>query len=144
MSKIVFWNDKGEIERQDIETTVTSYDLGTLGIWESVISQEDKKVKNDKVEKITIKKIKLPPRAIVIPCIFKRHALGYVESVGSPGKAKKIEEDREIKEVYFRPVSDGEIKTDDLLAVLNVLYARPKGEPSQSEMKWFKRRRMQP
>lgn len=60
MVKIVFWNDEGEIEREDVETTVASYDLGTFGVWESVISNENKEVETDKVEKISIKKLKLP------------------------------------------------------------------------------------
>lgn len=137
MSNIVFYDDEagGEIKREKIEPIKASYDLGTLGIWESIISDERKKVKFDKLEKIQVKNVEIPPSSIVIPCSFKRHALGYVETVSSLGRTNRIEEGRQISEVFFRPIQDGIVEKGDLLTVLNILYARPEGEPTPAEKK---------
>lgn len=145
-SNMVYWKDeeRGEIRREKISFEKTSYDLGTLGAWEPVIADERVEVKKGEEVTIRVKEIKIPPHCIIMPCSFQRHAMGYVQSVGAPGKPKKIEEDREINKAIFSPVMDGVIEEEDLLTVLNLLYARPKIETSRSESKWRSRQKIQP
>ena len=127
MAKIVcvYWKDKigGETERLTTEAFSYGFTVGPHGEWEMLIAKEDKEVKKNELVDIKIKEIELPPKAIVLPCLIMRHALGIVSSLSSVGEPKNVEERRVIDEVFFHPIFDGVVNSGDLLGVVNIFYA---------------------
>lgn len=127
MAKIecVYWNDKigGEIERQAAEAFSYGFTVGPHGEWEMVIAKEDKEVRKNELVNIKIKEIEVPPKAIVLPCLIMRHALGIVPSLAAAGKPKSVEERRVLDEAIFHPLFDGVVSKGDLLCVVNIFYA---------------------
>jgi hypothetical protein len=111
MTKIdcVYWKDKigGEAERLTTEAFSYGFTVGPHGEWEMLIAKEDKEVKKNELVEIKIKEIELPPKAIVLPCLIMRHALGTVSSLAAVGKPKNVEERRVIDEALFHPICDG-------------------------------------
>jgi len=127
MAKIdcIYWKDKigGETERLTTEAFSYGFTVGPHGEWEMLIAKEDKEVKKNELVDIKIKEIELPPKAIVLPCLIMRHALGIVSSLSSVGEPKNVEERRVIDEVLFHPICDGVVNRGDLLGVVNIFYA---------------------
>ena len=121
----VYWKDKIGGEPAKLETEAFSYGFtfGPHGEWEMVIANEDKEVKKNELVNITIQEIKVPPKAIALPCIVMRHALGLVAALASVGKPKIVEEGRVFDEAIFQPISDGLVHKGELLGVVNVFYA---------------------
>jgi hypothetical protein len=121
----VYWKDKIGGETAKLETEAFSYGFtfGPHGEWEMVIAKEDKEVKRNEPVNIKINEIDLPPKAIALPCIIMRHALGVVVSLASVGEPKNVEERRVLNEVIFQPICDGVVNKGELLGVVNVFYA---------------------
>ena len=121
----VYWKDKigGETEKLVTEAFGYGFTLGPQGEWEMVIAKEDKEVKRNELVNIKINEIDLPPKAIALPCIIMRHALGVVASLATVGEPKNVEERRVLTEVIFQPICDGVVNKGELLGVVNVFYA---------------------
>ena len=92
--ELVCWKDKigGEIERQVTDAFSYGFTIGSHGEWEMAIAKEDKEVSKNELMNIKIEDIELPPKAIVLPCIIVRHALGIVSSPAAGGQPKGREE----------------------------------------------------
>ncbi len=127
MAKIecVYWKDKigGEIERRTTEAFSYGFTVGPHGEWEMVIAKEDKEVRKNELVNIKIGEIEVPEKAIVLPCVIMRHALGVAASLATPGMAKPVEERRVLDEVIFHPFADGKVSKGELLCVVNIFYA---------------------
>jgi hypothetical protein len=121
----VIWKDElgGEIERKVIDAYSYGFSVGPHGVWELIIAKENKEVKKNELTNIKIEDIVLPPKAIALPCVIMRHALGLVVSLVAAGKPKLVEERRTLNEAIFHPLFDGTINKGDLLCVVNVFYA---------------------
>jgi hypothetical protein len=121
----VYWKDKigGEIERKVTDAFSYGFSVGPHGEWEMLIAKEDKEVKKDVSVNIKVEEVEVPKKAIVLPCVIMRHALGMVSSIAFVGMPMSVEENRTLKEVIFHPVSDGKVGKGELLCVINVFYA---------------------
>lgn len=121
----VYWKDKIGGERAKLETEAFSYGFtfGPHGEWEMAIADEDKEVKKGEPVTIKIHEIEVPPKAIALPCIVMRHALGIIAALAQVGKPKVVEERRVFDEVIFQPICDGVVHRGELLGVVNVFYA---------------------
>jgi hypothetical protein len=121
----VYWKDKigGEIERQVTDAFSYGFSVGPHGEWEMLIAKEDKEVKKDVSVNIKIEEVEIPKKAIVLPCVIMRHALGSVVSIAFVGMPMSVEENRTLKEVIFHPISDGKVGKRELLCVVNIFYA---------------------
>ncbi|RZN37867.1 MAG: DUF22 domain-containing protein [Methanophagales archaeon ANME-1-THS] len=121
----VYWKDKIGGETAILETEAFSYGFtfGPHGEWEMAIAKEDKEVKKSEPVSIKIHEIEVPPKAIALPCIVMRHALGIIAALALVGKPKIVEERRVFDEVIFLPISDGVVHKGELLGVVNVFYA---------------------
>ncbi|MCS7115937.1 MAG: DUF22 domain-containing protein [Nitrososphaerota archaeon] len=140
---ITYWNDRigGTLVKKTVDAYNYFYKVGPAGSWQMVVADEEKTVQANVVTNIKINKIVIPEESIIFPCSVMRHALGFVVSVVSLGKPKKIEEQRIIDEVLFYPIHNGMICKGDLLGVMNVLYAHPEHELLEdSVISWLKER----
>jgi len=92
----VYWKDKigGKTEKLETEAFSYGFTVGPHGEWEMAIANEDKEVKRNELVSIRINEIDLPPKAIALPCIIMRHALGVVVSLATVGEPKNVEERR--------------------------------------------------
>lgn len=121
----VYWKDKigGETAKLETEAFSYGYTFGPHGEWEMAIAQEDKVVKKNELVPIKINELEVPPKAIALPCIVMRHALGIIAALALVGKPKVVEERRVFDEVIFLPIADGVVHQGELLGVVNVFYA---------------------
>ena len=121
----VYWTDKIGGETAKLETKAFSYGytFGPHGEWEMAIANEDKEVKKNELVNIKIHELEVPPKAIALPCIVMRHALGIIAALALVGKPKIVEERRIFDEVIFQPICDGVVHKGELLGVVNVFYA---------------------
>jgi hypothetical protein len=75
---IVYWED--EIGKTSKKVTVDArpygIQLGMRAEWQMGIAAEDKKVEANVLTPINVMPVIVPEGAIVLPCIFMRHALG--------------------------------------------------------------------
>ncbi|MBA5942000.1 MAG: DUF22 domain-containing protein [Methanophagales archaeon] len=139
----VYWKDEigGEIEKQVIEAHSYGYTIGRHGEWEMVIAAEDKEVKKNEFVEIKMKKIELPPKAIVLPCFISRHALGVVSSLTTVGTPKTVEERRCLDIAIFHPLYDGTVCNGEYLATVNIFYAAIERRLARGAAeKWLKER----
>lgn len=121
----VYWKDKIGGETATLKTEAFSYGFtfGPHGEWEMAIANEDKEVKKSELVNIRIHEIEVPPKAIALPCIILRHALGTIAGLAAAGKPMVVEERRVFDEVIFQPICDGIVHKGELLGVINVFYA---------------------
>lgn len=111
--------DKRIVERGEISFRNAVFKSANQAYWKVLISDENKKVRKDKLEFVKIKKIRLPPRSTVAPLSIIRHAFGTSIDVLS-SELKKVEETREISHAIFYPIDDGEIEKGDIVGVIKV------------------------
>ena len=111
--------EKRIVEREEISFRNAVFKSANQAYWKVLVSDEDKKIRKDKLEFIRIRKIRLPPRSTVAPLSIIRHAFGTAIDVLS-SELKKVEETREISHAVFYPVEDGEIQKDDIIGVMKV------------------------
>lgn len=69
---------------------------------------------------IKVKKVTVPRVTIIIPCAYYRHGTEFISSVESAGIPRLVEEDRIIDRAMFTAIVDGEIRSGDLLGVINM------------------------
>ncbi len=141
---IVYWED--EIGKTPKKVTVDAspygVQIGKKGEWQMAIAAEDKKVEANVLAPIKIQPIEVPGGAIVLPCIFMRHALGIVASLASVGMPKTVEEKRIVSQILFQPIESGVVYANELLAVINILPATVEEELPNKEAvyKWMQKR----
>ncbi len=109
-------------EKKSIPMIVRPYEfiLTTRGYWENIVADEDKTLKAGEIKTVKIKPVRLREEDVTILCPVCRHALGFVISIGSWGRPRRVEEKRELIFIAFAAIDDGEIKEGDLLGVINV------------------------
>lgn len=139
----VYCKDKigGETAKLETEAFRYGFTFGPHGEWEMVIAKEDKEVKKNELLNIKICEIEVPPKAIALPCLILRHALGIVAALTAAGKPKKVEEARVLDEIIFQPICDGVVHKGELLGVVNVFYASIERRLARGAAeKWLKER----
>ena len=121
----VYWRDRvgGEIERLKTEAFRYGFAVGPYGEWQMAIAAEEKEVRRNTLTPIKIEEVDIPEKAVALPCIIQRHALGVVTALHAPGKPKKVEERRTFNEAIFHAIADGTIHEGELLGVINIFYA---------------------
>ena len=141
---LVYWEDEiGKTPKKiSVDASPCGVQIGKKGEWQMAVAAEDKKVEANVLIPIKIQPIEVPEEAIVLPCIFMRHALGIVASIASVGMPKAVEEKRTISQVLFHPIESGVIYKDELLAVINVLPATVEEELPNKEAiyRWMQKR----
>jgi hypothetical protein len=90
-----------------------------------LVAEERKDVKANRIEYFKVKQIEVPESSIVLPSFWARHPLGFVVGAVEAGLPKGIDERRTIREVVFYPLASGSVQSNDVLGVVNVLYAQP-------------------
>ena len=141
---LVYWEDEIGKTPKKISVDVSPYgiELGTRAEWQMGIAAEDKKVEANVLIPIKIQPVEVPEGAIVLPCIFMRHALGIVTGITCSGRCKPVEEERTISEVLFHPIESGVIYKNELLTVINIIPAAIEEElPSKEAVyRWMQKR----
>uniref|UniRef100_A0A7C3M9X7 DUF22 domain-containing protein n=1 Tax=Archaeoglobus fulgidus TaxID=2234 RepID=A0A7C3M9X7_ARCFL len=118
----ITWRDNGNIYRERAKIEAFGYTRSHIGVWETLIADEDVSVRKGDVVRIRIREVKLPPSTVVVPLSIMRHACGTVLDVVELGKPRKVEEEKRIKQAVFLAVEDGKIEKGDLIGVINVYY----------------------
>ncbi len=125
---VVYWEgDVGvsELKRMHKEMDEYAYKVVGIGEWKALIADEDKRVEEGKPVIVKIKKVEFPPNSICLILGRMRHALGAVLSVLHGGMPRYVETVSYADKVLFMPIRDGEIKRNDLLGVVDVVYVKP-------------------
>ncbi len=123
----VYWKN-GELIREPVEITHTSYFQSFVYEWMPIISAENVDVKKGQLKIIKTIKFEAPGNTVFDSLFIMRNAIGDVIDVFQRGKPRKIENAREISEVLFLPVRDGRILKGDLLnaaALHHVVVDKP-------------------
>ncbi len=123
--KQVYWKDEigGKIEELEVEAYRYGYTVGPHGEWQMLIAKEDKEVEENRLTDIKIEDVKVPEKAIILPCYIMRHALGIVSALTKGGKPKMVEEQRIFDTAIFHPIRSGYVRKGELLGVVNIFYA---------------------
>lgn len=140
---ITYWEDKlgGRKLKFTTEAFRYGYSVGPKGEWQMLIANETKEVHANKIVEIRIEDVEVPERAIVLPCFIARHALGFVPSLISVGKPKRVEQRRIFNQALFYPIADGTIHKGELIGVVNILYATPEYKLTREALeKWLSER----
>ncbi len=110
---------KRVVERSQISFRNAVFKSADQAYWKVLVSEENRKVRKDKLEFIKIRKVRLPPKSTVAPLSIIRHAFGTTVDVLST-ELKKIEETREIGHAIFYPIEDGVVEKGDVIGVIKV------------------------
>lgn len=102
-----------------------SFKVGPSGTQEMIVAKERKDVEANRIEYFKINEIEIPKSSIVLPSFWVRHPLGFIVGAVETGLPRGIDEKRAIREVMFYPVARGSVQEQDILGVVNVLYAQP-------------------
>ncbi len=86
---------------------------------------KNKTVEKGKPEVIRIKKVEFPPNSVCFILGRMRHALGAVIDVLHGGIPRYVETVSYADRVIFLPICDGEVKKNDLLGVVDLVYVKP-------------------
>lgn len=129
MSEVAFvtWADRvgGSLARKKINALGHSFKVGPAGIQQVLVADERKDLKENRMAHVKVRQISVPRSSIILPTFWARHPLGFVVGAVEVGLPKSIEESRTIDEVAFYPMADGSIQANDVLGVVNLLYAEP-------------------
>lgn len=118
----ITWRDNGNVFRKPMRTEVFGYIRTHIGIWETLVAEEEVDIKAGEIVRVKIREIELPPNTVVVPLSVMRNAYGTVIDVIQLGKPSKVEESKKIHQAIFLPVQNGKIKKGDLIGVINVYY----------------------
>ncbi len=88
-----------------------------------IIADEDIKIKKNEVYPVRIKKINIPPKAMILICPYAKNRHGHVIAVGEEIPLP-LDVERCLDIATFLAVLDGEIKKGDVLASLIILPAK--------------------
>ncbi len=124
---VVYWEDDvgGKLKRVDKRMDEYAYKIVGIGEWKALIADEDKTVEKGKPEVIRIKKVEFPPNSVCFILGRMRHALGAVIDVLHGGIPRYVETVSYADRVIFLPICDGEVKKNDLLGVVDLVYVKP-------------------
>ncbi len=118
---IVYRKEK-EIKRFSAKVEDGWYRRWHLAKWFPIVADENLEVEKGEVVTVKIRGVEIPENTIPVPMIITRNAMGNLVDVINPGRPRKVEERRFINEAIFISATNGEIKKEDLLGVLNVYY----------------------
>ncbi|MBO8180893.1 MAG: DUF22 domain-containing protein [Archaeoglobus sp.] len=118
----ITWRDDGIVYRKRAKIDALGYTRSHIGVWETLIADEDVTVKKGDIVRIKIREINLPPGTVVVPLSIMRNAYGTVLDVVELGVPKKVEEEKRIHQAVFLAIEDGKIEKGDLIGVINVYY----------------------
>ncbi len=118
----ITWRDDGNVYRKRAKIDALGYTRSHIGVWETLIADEDVTVKKGDIVRIKIREINLPPSTVIVPLSIMRNAYGTVLDVVELGKPRKVEEEKRIQQAMFLAVEDGKIGKGDLIGVINVYY----------------------
>ena len=118
----ITWRDDGNIFREKYVTEVFWYTTSFIGVWETVVAAETRRVRKGEIVRVKVREINLPPYTVIVPMGVTFNAYGSLVDLVEVGKPSKVEESKTITQAIFLPVSDGMIEEGDLLGVINVYY----------------------
>ncbi|AIY89689.1 DUF22 domain-containing protein [Geoglobus acetivorans] len=108
-----------EIGRKEISFKNAIFKSAGHAYWKTIIADESKIVRKDRLEVIRIREIELPQKSTIAPLSIFRHAYGTTIDVLTD-EIRKIEEVRKIRYAYFYGIDYGEIEPGDIIGVIKV------------------------
>jgi hypothetical protein len=118
----ITWRDNGNVYRKRVKIDALGYTRSHIGVWETLIADEDVTVRKGDIVRIKIREINLPPSTVVVPLSIMRNAYGTVLDVIELGEPKRVEDEKRIQQAIFLAIEDGKIEKGDLIGVINVYY----------------------
>ncbi len=116
------WRDNGNVYREQIKTKVLGYTSTSVGVWRTLVADENVEIRKGEIVRIKVKNVNLPPNTVVVPLAIMKNARGSVIDVIQLGKPRRVEEEKVINQAIFLPIDDGIVEKGDLIGVLNVFY----------------------
>jgi hypothetical protein len=103
-------------ETQEVEKTFFEYHIGDKLNFILVVADEDMEFNINETKPISVKKLKIPPKTLIIPSMFGIHPIGHLSAIGSynvlPGI---IEKERIIDFGMFHAALEGKISKEEVI-----------------------------
>ena len=111
MSEIVnvVSRDNGKVNRRKVKASPYEFTIATREKWEMVIADDDVTIVAWKLERVSVKDIKVQKDMLSMPCAFSHHPVVSVIKVGAREGPAPVETDRTINVAYVMGQESGEI-----------------------------------
>jgi hypothetical protein len=112
--------ERSVLKDEDVlEILPLAYKLTNYAYMKLLVADENVEVEKNKITRIKIEKVSLPPYTISSTLNIVRHASGIVLDVHE-NKVSKMREPKRLEEVSFLPLEYGKIRKGDLLGVIKI------------------------
>jgi hypothetical protein len=132
----VSWKDKskGSLSHMKAVASPHAFSVGPEGAQQMITAAENVEVKTDRTVHVRVRQVDIPEKSLVLPSFWIRHPLGNMAGAMEIGVPGDLGKKRVISEIVFHPVADGMIQVNDLLGVINILYASPEFKLHEEEV----------